>query len=83
VIVMPSAFDRRFEGNIGWAWVEPGAKVAVYQFIIYFNPEDANWKVPPEFYVDEVVFRGDEWVVEKHDGTVSRSWQSKPDVWPS
>jgi hypothetical protein len=60
--------ERRFEGNIGWAWIEPEATVALYQHFIYFNSEDSNWKVPEGLQVSKVVFRGEHWVVKDHDG---------------
>ncbi|MEY4366763.1 MAG: hypothetical protein RLZ28_178 [Actinomycetota bacterium] len=58
-------FENRFEGNKGFAWIEPGADQAKYQFIIYQNEADASHNVPPEFAVAPVIFRNEEWIVDR------------------
>ena len=58
-------FENRFEGNKGFAWIEPEADKAKYQFFIYENEVDANSNVPPEFVVAPVIFRNEEWVVDR------------------
>jgi hypothetical protein len=57
--------ENRIEGNKGWAWIEPGADKARYQFFIYETEALARSGVTPEFEVAPVIFRNEEWIVDR------------------